>query len=100
MRGAGAPRDKADAGTPGQLAMRFGHVGGGRFVPAGDHAHAVAMLVQAVEHGQIAFARHAEDGVGAIDRKRVGKQLPAGTRRTVGGHGGLRVFLMATQRRR
>ena len=64
--GAGPARDEADARAAAQLALRLGHEGGAALLPAGDEADVVAVLVEAVEHGQIAFAGHAEGGVHAL----------------------------------
>ena len=62
-------------------------------MPADDEAHAVLVLVQAVEHREIALAGHAEQRVHAMDGQGVGKDLAAGAvrvGRAVGGvgHGG------------
>jgi hypothetical protein len=43
--------------------LRVGHERGAALLPAGDEADPVGVLVEAVEHGQKAFARHAEHGV-------------------------------------
>jgi len=67
--GIGGPRParhKADAWTSAQLALGLGHEGGTAFLAAGHEADAVTVLVKAVEHGQIAFARHAETGLHAL----------------------------------
>ena len=61
--GAGPARDEADARAAAELALRLGHEGGAAFLPAADEADLLAVLVEAVEHGQITFAGHAEGGV-------------------------------------
>jgi hypothetical protein len=57
---------EADARPAAELALRLGHEGGAAFLPAGHEADAVAVFVKAVQHGQVAFARHAEGGVHAL----------------------------------
>ena len=47
-------------GPAGELAVRLGHEGRSAFLPVDDEADAVAQGMEAVEHGQKAFARHAE----------------------------------------
>ncbi len=64
--GAGPARDEADAGAAAELALRLGHEGGAAFLPAGDEADAVAVLVEAVEHREVAFAGDAEAGGDAL----------------------------------
>ena len=68
-RGMGRARtagDHADARLAGQLAVGLGHVGGSGLVAAGDDLNLVAHVGEGVEHGQIAFARHAEDAIDAV----------------------------------
>ena len=65
--GARAAGDHADPRPAGQLAVRRGHVGGRRLVPAGDDVDAVALVPEGVENGEEALAGHAEhvgDAVG------------------------------------
>ena len=64
--GARAARDEADARPAAELALRLGHERRAAFLAAGDEADALAVLVKAVEHRQVALARHAEDGVDAL----------------------------------
>ena len=64
--GARPARDEADARPPRELALRLGHEGGAALLAAGDEADAVAVLVEAVQHGEKALARHAERGVDAL----------------------------------
>jgi hypothetical protein len=57
-------------------------------VAAGDEADAVAMLVEAVERGEEAFARDAEDGARALRDQRLDEGVPGGAVRRGRGHGG------------
>ena len=77
VAGARTAGDDHYAGLAGKLAIRFCHVGGARLEPAGDDLHVVAMLIQAVEQGEIALARHAEDVVDPVYLEGIGKSLPA-----------------------
>ena len=61
-----AAGDEADAGAPAQLALRVGHERGAAFLPACDEAHAIGVLMKAVEHREVALARHAEGSVDAL----------------------------------
>jgi len=61
--GARAPGHEADAGAPGELALGLGHEGSAALLPVGDEADVPLVAVEAVEHGEVAFARHAK-GVG------------------------------------
>ena len=70
--GIGRPRpagDEAHARPPRQLAVRLGHEGGTALLPADDEVDRVAVLVKAVQHRQIAFARHAERVGDALGQK-------------------------------
>ena len=58
--------DEADARAAGQLALRLGHERRAALLAAGDEADALAVLVKAVEHGEVAFARHAEGAIDAL----------------------------------
>ena len=62
-------------GPPAQLALRLGHEGGTALLPAGDEADALAMLVEAVERGEKALARHAERGVDALREQRLDERV-------------------------
>ena len=77
---AGTARDEADARAAGQLAVGLRHVGGAAFLAADDEPHGLARVVQRVEHGEIALARHAESEIDAVDLERVDEQLAAGAR--------------------
>src|SRR5206468_11352285 len=58
VRRAGAARHEADARAAAQLALRLGHEGRAALLPTGDEADALAVPMEAVEHGQVALARH------------------------------------------
>jgi hypothetical protein len=77
VRCARAARREADAGTIGELAVRFGHVGRARLVAAGDEPQAIAHLVEPVEDRQEAFPGHGEGEVHAMDDQLVGEDVPA-----------------------
>ena len=79
MGGAGAAGDETDAGTAGQLAIGLGHVGGGPLVLADDGVD-LRRVVQGVEHVEIAFPRHAEQAVGAMDPQRIDQDASAAAR--------------------
>ena len=74
--GAGAARDKADAWLAGQLSRGIGHHRGAALGPANDDAY--LCVVKRVEHGKIAFARHAKQALDAIGLERLDDQLSAG----------------------
>jgi hypothetical protein len=61
--GARSAGDEAHARPAGQLAVGLGHVGGAALLPVDHEADLVAVLVEAVERGQVALTRHTE-GVG------------------------------------
>jgi hypothetical protein len=67
--GAGAAGHHADAGAARQLAVRFGHHGGAALLPADDRLDLATTVIERIEHGEIAFARHAEDAVGSVGRQ-------------------------------
>jgi len=73
--GAGAARHETDAGLAGELAGGFRHHAGAAFGAADGDLH--RGVVQRVEHGEIALARHAEGVGGAVDQKLVDEDLPA-----------------------
>ena len=64
----------------------------------------VAVLVEAVERGEEAFAGHAEDGVGALRDQGLDEGVPGGAIRRGRGHGGRQsgdiARIRATPRRR
>jgi hypothetical protein len=63
VAGARAARHEADTRAAAQLALRLGHEGRATLVAAGDEADVLAVLVEAIEHAQVAFARHPEGSV-------------------------------------
>ena len=80
MARAGTARHHADARLAGQLAVGLRHVGGAGFVAGVDELEAVADVEQRIQHFQIAFARHAERHVGAVDQELIDQDLAAGAR--------------------
>ena len=78
-----AARHEAHARPAGELALRLGHVARAALVTAGDEADPVAMLVEAVEHGQEALARHAERRCRALLDQASTSAWPAGRGGTV-----------------
>ena len=63
---AGAAGDEGDARAAGHLAVGVGHVGDPAFLPADDRVD-LGRVVERVEHGEEALARHGEDAVAALD---------------------------------
>jgi hypothetical protein len=81
-RGIGRARaagDETDAGAAGELAIGFGHERGAAFLAVDDEPD--RRIVQRVEHVEVAFARHAEGDVDAVDVERIDQDLAAGTGR-------------------
>ena len=74
---AGAAGDEGDARAAGHLAVGVGHVGDPAFLAADDGLD-LRRVVQRVEHGEEALARHGEDAVAALDPELVDKDLAAG----------------------
>ncbi len=74
---AGAAGDEGDAGAAGHLAVGVGHVRDPALLPADDGLD-LARVVQRVEHGEEALARHGEDAVAALDAKLVDEDAAAG----------------------
>ncbi|MNL15555.1 hypothetical protein D3C87_1365460 [compost metagenome] len=75
--GAGAARDKADAGLAGQLAIGLGHIGGAAFLAADDRLDRIGVLVERVDAGQIAFAGNHEYAARAMDAQLLHQDLAA-----------------------
>ena len=87
--GTGAAGGKGDAGPSGHGAVRRRHERRAAFLPA-DHGLdgvVAALVMQGIEHGEEAFARHGENTVAALNAELVDKDLAAGA-----GHKGLRWF--------
>ena len=78
VAGAGSAGDHGGGGAAGELAVGFGHVDRPGFEPAGDGVDLVADLIEAVEHVEVAFAGHHEDGVDPLGDEGVGQHAPAG----------------------
>ncbi len=79
-------RHEGDPRLAHQLAVGLGHVGRAAFLAADDVADRVALGVERVERREIALARHAEDGVGAVDAQLVDQDLRATAARMCRGH--------------
>ena len=76
VRGARPARDEADAGAAGELAVGLRHHRRAALLAAdrdGDRG-----VVQRVEHGEVALARHAEEMVDAVHDELVDEDLSAG----------------------
>ena len=85
-----AARHEAQARPAGELALRLGHVARPALVAAGDEADARAVLVEAVERGEEALARDAEDGARALRDQGLDEGVPGGAVRRGRSHGGRR----------
>ena len=70
--------DEGDAGFAGHLAPGIGHVGNATFLAADDEVDLVLNVVERIERGEIAFTRHAEDGIDAVQTQAIDKDLSAG----------------------
>ena len=73
-------RHEADARPAGEFAVGVGHVGGAALLPAHDEADLLARVIERVEHGEIALARHAVGRVDAVDEELIDQDLCAGAR--------------------
>jgi hypothetical protein len=84
---AGPARDEGDAGPPGHRAVGAGHEADAAFLPA-DHQIDLGRVVQRVEHGEEALARHGEDAVAALRDEIVDEDAAAGAyhRKAVSGN--------------
>ena len=76
-------RNETDARPASEFAVGFGHVGGAAFLPAHDEADLLARVIERVEHGEVALARHAVGGVDAVDEELIDEDLCAGAGRVV-----------------
>ena len=86
-RGVGGARsagDEADAGAAGHLADGFRHHRRAALVAA--HGDGDVAIVKRIEHGEIAFARHAEGVLDAVDDQLVDQHLGGGTQIVLGFH--------------
>src|SRR5512135_2734796 len=75
--GAGSACHEEDPRLSGELAVGFGHVRCTALLAADDELQPVAHVVEAVEHRQIALARHTEHHPRAMSDERVGQNLAA-----------------------
>jgi hypothetical protein len=74
---AGAARDESDAGPPGERTVRARHEADATLLPAGDEID-LRRVVQRVEHGEEALARHGEDPVAALRDELIDEDTAAG----------------------
>lgn len=74
ISGARAAGHEADARLAGHLAVSIGHEGSAALLAVDDEAD--AGFVQGVQHVQVAFAGHAEGGIGAVDLQRISRIWP------------------------
>ncbi len=75
--GARTTRDEEHARLAGELAVGLRHVGGAALLPADDEPELLAHVVEAVEHRQVALARHAEGELRTVADERVGEDAAA-----------------------
>ena len=71
-------RNETDARPASEFAVGFGHVGGAAFLPAHDEADLLARVIERVEYGEVALARHAVGSVDAMDEELIDEDLCAG----------------------
>jgi hypothetical protein len=77
LRGAGPARDEAQPRPVGELAVRLGHVRRARLLAAHHELQLVPHVVEPVQHGEEAFARHGEREVRAVRDQLVDEDAPA-----------------------
>ena len=77
VAGAGAAGDHRRGGATLQLAVGFGHVHRTGFEATGHHLDPVLHVVKAVQHVEIALARHVENDVDPLRHQRIGKDPAA-----------------------
>ena len=80
----GPARDEADARPAGRLADRFRHHRGAAFLAADRHGDVA--VVKGVEHGEIAFAGHAEDVANAVVDQLIDQHLGGRSRVLMSAH--------------
>ena len=97
IAGTWAARHEAHAGPVRELALRVSHERRAALVAAADEADAVAVLVQAVQHREVAFAGHAEHGVDALGDQGFDQGMAGRSRHHGGRHAAARRRL-ATRR--
>ena len=71
-------------GRPVALPTRFRHHGGAAFLAADGDLHLA--VVEGVERGEIAFARHAEHVLHAMRDQLIDEDFAAGPRSVIGAH--------------
>ena len=72
------PGNHQDARLAGHLGVGFGHVGGTAFLAAAHQLDFVGGVVQRIDHGKIAFTRHAERRIDIVDSQLIDQDLAAG----------------------
>ena len=70
--------DERDAGFAGHLAVGLGHVCHAAFLAADDEVDRVHRVVERVQGCEVALARHAIDGIDAVQLQAVDEDLAAG----------------------
>ena len=88
--GARATGDEAHARLVGQLAVGFGHVACATFLAADDGLDGALVLIERIDARQVAFARHQEDTLGAVQTDLIDEDLPAIAQRQGGSGGSVR----------
>src|SRR5689334_7058528 len=77
IAGAGSPRDEADAGAAGELAVGICHISGAAFLAAYDQPDFAAHVVKRIKHRKEAFSGHREDRVRAMNPELIDHKLAA-----------------------
>ena len=80
----GRARDEADPGPAGELAVRLGHVRGGRLVPGGDQPD--RRVADRVEDVDVALAGDAIGRVHAVDEQLVDEDARGGAHQNAIGY--------------
>ena len=84
IRGAGAARDHANSGLPGELAIGLGHHRGAALLAAGDERHSLAQIIECVDHRKVALARNAENEPDTVQGELIGENSSSGSFERVG----------------
>ena len=77
--GAGSSGDRADARLAGELGVALDHERRAALLPANHEAEVFLVLVEAIEHLEVAFTGHAEGGVNTVGNQCIGDQMTTGT---------------------
>src|SRR6185312_15996688 len=77
IAGAGPARHHAQARPPSELAEGVGHHRRATFLAAGHETDRIG-VVERIEHGEVALARHGEYRVGAVDLELIDQDLRTG----------------------